>query len=804
PGRAGSIEYAVELFDGATIARLARHFATLLGAIVARPEERIQDLELLTPAERWQLAGEWNAAALPGSTAAEGLHQPFEAQAARTPEAVAVVFGEDRLSYRELDARAGQLADRLRGLGVGPEVLTGIATPRTPEMVVAILAVLKAGGAYVPIDPSYPQERRDFMLEDSGAAVLIGWQGQAEGIVAGTTVVNPSLKRGDRPRLALVSPDSLAYVIYTSGSTGRAKGVAITHRSALALVDWAREAFPRDALHGVLASTSICFDISIFELFVPLAVGGKVILVENALALPHLNEEVTLVNTVPSAMTELIGQVPPSVKIVNLAGEPLSRHLVQQLPEAEVRNLYGPSEDTTYSTWCRVEKQGKPSIGRPLPGTRACVVDRGLRPVPCGVVGELCLGGAGLARGYLARPALTAERFIPDVGGERLYRTGDLVRTLPDGRLDFLGRIDHQVKIRGFRIELGEIEAVLASHEAVAAVVVVARDQRLVAYVVGETGELRSFLAERLPGYMVPSVFVSLEALPLLPNGKVDRRALPEPEGPTETAGYVAPRNPAEEVLAGIWSEVLGVERVGVHDDFFALGGHSLLATRVVSRVSRIFGRTLPVASLFDAPELAAFAARVAAADEGLPPLVPGDDRSVTSFAQERLWFLDQLDPGSATYNMPTAVRLRGALDPALLERGLNVIVARHEVLRTRFAEVDGRPRPVAGAVELRLPLVDLSGLATPAPETERLTASAARQVFCLSEGPLLAARLLRLGPDEHVFLLTLHHVVADGWSLGVLVRELAACYEGRTLPTLPVQYADFARWQRQWLAGDV
>ncbi|MCP4657358.1 MAG: amino acid adenylation domain-containing protein, partial [bacterium] len=814
-GLAGAIEYAVELFDTSTIARLARHFENLLDAIVARPEERIENLELLAAAERWQLAGEWNVAPVPAATAEEGLHQPFEAQVRRTPEAVALVFDDQRLSYGELDARADRLAERLRGLGVGPEVLVGIATPRTPELVVAILAVLKAGGAYVPIDPSYPQERREFMLEDSGATVLLeaGWQGQAEGIVDGTTVVIPSHKRGDRPRLALVSPDALAYVIYTSGSTGRAKGVAITHRSALALVDWAREAFARDALHGVLASTSICFDISIFELFVPLSIGGKVILAENALALPQLDAraEVTLINTVPSAMAELVDQVPASVKIVNLAGEPLSRHLVQQIPVADVRNLYGPSEDTTYSTWCRVEEEGKPSIGRPLPGTSAWVVDRGLRPVPVGVPGELCLGGPGLARGYLARPALTAERFIPDPAdaGERLYRTGDLVRYLPDGRLDFLGRIDHQVKIRGFRIELGEIEVVLASHPAVTAAVVLAQDQRLVAYVVGETAELRGFLAERLPGYMVPAAFVALEKLPLLPNGKVDRaalgrRALPAPEGRAETESYMPPRTPAEEVLAGIWSEVLGVDQVGIYDDFFALGGHSLLATRVLSRIRRAFGSEPALSDFFDAPRIAELAMRITGAPQAEAPIttVPRGEPLPASFAQQRLWLLHQLEPWNPEYHMPAAVAVDGPLDVALLARDLDEIVRRHETLRTHFGERGGEengspvqvidpPRPQA------LPVIDLTALPADRRDDElrRLRAEDAVRLFDLARGPLLRTTLLRLDREQHVFLLNQHHVVSDGWSLGLLIRELA----GRR-PALPVQYADFAVWQRRWL----
>ena len=514
----------------------------------------------------------------------------------------------------------------------------GVCLERTPELLVSLLAVLKAGGAYVPLDPRYPQARLELMLEDSGARVVIGEEAAQErlGSWRGEWV------RLDRERESLaaesagapwsgVTAGNLAYLIYTSGSTGRPKGVAIEHASAWALAAWAREAFPAETFDGVLASTSVCFDLSVFEIFVPLAWGGRLVLAADALELPGLVDcAVRLVNTVPSAMTELVrlGALPGSVRVVSLAGEPLKRTLADALYALgveQVYNLYGPSEDTTYSTGSRVlpDEAKPPAIGRPLPGTRSYVADPDLRPVPLGTSGELLLGGAGLARGYLGRPELTAERFIPDPWsgepGARLYRTGDRVRYRVDGELEFLGRLDHQVKVRGFRIELGEIESALLGRPGVRDAVVLARedtpgDRRLVAYVVGEAEgpELRRALGERLPEYMVPSSLVFLEALPLTPNGKVDRKALPAPERGGRDSGHVEPRTPVEKELAAIWSVVLGIENIGLHDNFFELGGHSLLATQVMARVRESFGVAgIPLRSLFQKPTLGELALAV-------------------------------------------------------------------------------------------------------------------------------------------------------------------------------------------------
>ena len=855
-GLAGTLEVSTDLFAPATGERWLGHLATLLRGAVDDPGASLAGLPLLSAAERAQILGDWSGAgvALPAEEGEElCLGDLVAAQAARTPHAQAVVgwgrSGEVRLTYVDLMVRADRLAGRLRALGVGPEVRVGVCLDRTPTLVVELLGVLRAGGAYVPLDPVYPQERLELLLRDSGAAVLVTETGLVErcgvfgGVVVevdrtdrtdGTDRSRSSLPAGEAP-LPGALPGNLGYLIYTSGSTGVPKAVAVAQKSAMARVRWALGAFSPEELAGVLFSTSVCFDLSVFELFVPLAAGGKVLVAANALALPDLPfaSEVTLVNTVPSAMAELArgGGFPASVCTVNLAGEPLQGALVDAvyaLPGVRrVLNLYGPSEDTTYSTWEVVPpvRQGEPRIGRPLPGTRAYVLDPAGNPVPPGMPGELLLGGAGLARGYLGRPELTAERFVPDpfvdpsdASGGRLYRTGDLARWLPDGRLEYLGRIDRQVKIRGFRIELGEIEAALVRLPGVTAAAVVPRaGTSLIAFVVGdETAALRPALRLTLPEHLVPSAFLALPELPLTPNGKIDRRALEKlahDPVPVDGGGWVAPRTPTEELLAALWGEVLGRERVGVHDSFFDLGGHSLLATRLASRVRATFGRDLPLGRLFAAPTVAAVARLLDAARAGGADAVPivavprGADLPL-SFAQERLWFLDRLQPG-AVYNLPLALRLRGALDTARLGRAFGAIAARQEALRTVFVERDGEPaqriRPPAPAEDWPLPVVDLSALGAGGEATAAgLAAASALFPFDLAAGPLLRTTLLRLGGAEHLLLLEMHHIVSDGWSLGVLLAELAAFYGGTAerLPVLPVQPADVAVWQRGWLRG--
>jgi amino acid adenylation domain-containing protein len=850
----GGLNYSVELFDGVTIERLTGHLEILLAAAVADPGQRMSGLLLLTAAERHQLL-EWNdtVAAFPRASC---LHELIAEQVRRTPEAVAVVCRGEALRFRELEERANRLAHRLRGWGAGPEVCVAICLERSLDLVVALLGVLKAGGVYVPLDPAYPHERLAFTLADAGAPVLL----TQESLLG----VLPELPAGRGPRVACidrmredltgvpadapasgVGPSNLAYLIYTSGSTGRPKAVAIQHESAVVLMRWARHVFSDEELSGVLASTSICFDLSVFELFVPLCHGGCVILAGSALELAGLPEaaSVTLVNTVPSALAELVrlGALPGFLRTVCLAGEPLPRSLVEQLylcsSVGRVLNLYGPSEDTTYSTFTVVPRGALPTIGRPVSGTRAHVLGPSLSPCPVGVPGDLHLAGHGLARGYLNRPELTAQSFVPDPfavePGDRLYRTGDLVRSRPDGELEFLGRVDHQVKIRGFRIEPGEIEAVLSGHPAVRHTVVVpwmeeAGVGRLIAYVTSadadlEISELRRFLTERLPGFMVPSAFVTLAELPLTPNGKVDRRALPAPgrsAAVLEASGEI-PCTAVEEMVAAVWEQVLKVAPVGRLDNFFEIGGHSLLAIRVLSRIREAFGVEVAVRRLFEEPTVEGLAEAVEAAlraREGtrMPPPIerlPRPGELPLSFAQQRLWFIEQLEPGSPAYTLSGAVRLRGNLEVAALERSFTEIVRRHEALRARFTEVEGRPvQSISPDLHPGFPVADLSFL----PEGEResavrrLVAAEAVRPFDLGRGPLLRLLLLRLGEGEHVLVLAMHHIVSDAWSLQVLLRELCDLYPalaaGRpsSLPELPVQYADFAAWQRRWLSGEV
>ncbi|HEX9987857.1 MAG TPA: amino acid adenylation domain-containing protein [Chloroflexia bacterium] len=870
-GLAGRLEYSTDLFDDTTIARMSGHFTTLLESIVSDPDRAISQLPLMAQEERRQLLVEWNDTQSATPIPWQCIHELVEQQVERTPGAVAASFKGEEWTYRQLNSRANRLARHLRELGVGPEVPVGVCVERSLSMVAALLGVLKAGGAYVPLDPAYPQDRLAFMLADSQAPVLLTQQGLAGQLPEhGATVVYldgwwEGAGEEDEVNLASgVKPDSLAYILYTSGSTGRPKGVSIEHKSAIALIVWATQLYTPEELSRVLASTSISFDLSVFELFVTLSCGGRVVLVENALHLPSLapGEYVTLVNTVPSAIAELLRTdgVPASVRVVNLAGEPLQQTIVQQLyervPGCRVFNLYGPTEDTTYSTFALMEKGSArlPHIGRPIANSQVYLLDRLMQPVPVGVPGELYMGGAGLARGYLKRPDLTAERFVPNpfvsteyrvpstesitnyelritnaVGGERLYKTGDMAAYLPDGNIQFLGRLDHQVKLRGFRIELGEIEAVLRQHFAVRDAVLMVRedvggDKRLVAYVVAgqaiTPADLRGYLREHVPEYMVPSAFVLLEKLPLTPNGKLDRRALPAPElDRGDGREYVAPRGPVEEALVGIWASVLGVERVGVHDNFFELGGHSLLATQALSRVRDVLHVEIPLRRIFETPTVAKLGESVEAALKGgsAAPAPPVQRMQRTgdlplSFAQQRLWFLDQWMPASAAYTIPVVMRLDGPLDEDALKASINAIVGRHEALRTTFEVVGDRPTQViAPTLDVALPLVDLSSLPGEArqAEAQRRVREEAQRPFDLARGPLLRANLLRLGEREHLLVLVMHHIVSDGWSMGVLTQELAELYrafaagEKPYLHDLPVQYADYALWQREWLQGE-
>ncbi len=857
-------EFNVDLFDAATVERLLGHLRNLLAGAVADPARAVGELDLLSPAERAELlaAGEGPAAAL-ADAGVQSLVALVAAQAERTPEALAVTAGELRWTYRELQARAGALAASLRAMGLPPEARVGVALDRSPDLVATLLGVLAAGAAYVPVDPAYPLERSLAVLEDAGIAALIAHPEPAERFAsavaglgvpiivlpAGSAAPDAPLPGGGVRPAAALSPDRLAYVLYTSGSTGRPKGVQVSHGALAAFLLAMRRRPGFTAGDTLLAVTTIAFDIAGLELFLPLVSGGTVAIADRATAA----DPVLLLAALRAGGATVLQATPATWRMLVEAGwegepritalcggEALPRDLAAAVAarSAALWNLYGPTETTIWSSVAMVgEGEGEVPLGEAIAGTSLRLVDRAGNMVPLGVAGELLIGGAGVARGYLGRPDLTAERFVPDPfagrPGARLYRTGDLVRRRPSGALEFLGRLDHQVKIRGHRIEPGEIEAALLRHpgvrEAVVAAVAAkgAGGPRLVAYVVPAaerrpgSPELRAWLAGLLPEYMVPGAFVTLESLPRTPNGKVDRRALPVPafEAAGGGAATGAAGDPVAELLAQIFAQVLDRSAVGSGDDFFELGGHSLLATRVVSRIRSVLGRELPVAELFKHPTPARLSAALAAmASPGLPPLpqVLAGERgaeSPLSFPQQRLWFLDRLEPGHPVYNMAHAVRLRGPFAPAALAAALDRMVARHEALRTTFTDRGGRPvQVVAPRLAMTLPCVDLRALPPARREREqaRLVREEARRAFDLERGPLLRLLALRAADGEHAVVLVMHHIVGDGWSMGVLLGELEAGYNaavgglgaaGAPLPPpLALQYSDFSSWQQRHL----
>ncbi len=871
-------EYSTDLFDRTTIERLTEHYLILLGSALKTPELRLEDLTLLSPGELQQVLIEWSGesgepgGALPDRQGA-ALPELFAASAAARPEAVAASCEDALLTWQTLARQAHQLAHHLRRLGIGPESRVGLYLERSLELPVGILGILAAGGAYLPVDPHYPTERVQYMLQDAGASVVLTTAGLALGLPVGCTAVSL-----DRDRLAAepttrptvkLWPENLAYLIYTSGSTGQPKGTLISHHNVVRLLRATTPWYDFGPADVWTLFHSAAFDFSVWEMWGALAFGGRLVVVpywvsrspESFLEL-LATERVTVLNQTPSAFRQLIplaAQQPTEVRALRaviFGGEALQVAALadwfQTFGETRPRliNMYGITETTVHVTYCPLERSVTGQswvspIGIGIADLTLRVLGAQGELQPLGVVGELHVGGEGVCRGYLGRPALTASRLIPDrwgtTGGSRLYRTADLVRWLADGRLQYFGRLDFQVKIRGFRLELGEIEARLLQHPGVREAVVVVRadaavlggEPRLVAYWVGPAGaaeatgatgpsglELRAFLARKLPEYMVPADYVALTALPLSPNGKVDRRALPVPASSGESlAAVVLPRNPPEELLAGIWSELLGREVIGIHDNFFELGGHSLLATQVIARVRVRFGVELLLADFFLQPTIAGLTAAVAAAQQtGAPPLVPQPREGdlPLSFAQERLWFLDQLLPQKEVYNLLWPLSFTGQLDPSALAWALGEIVRRHEALRTTFSSREGRPLqvvqawPMTGWTAPFLPLVDLSALRLPEAEAQHLRQIEASWPFDLSCGPLLRTTLLRLGREVHHLLLSVHHIASDGWSMGVLVRELGVLYaaarsgQPSPLPALPLQYADYAQWQRQWLTGEV
>jgi amino acid adenylation domain-containing protein/FkbH-like protein len=849
-------EFSTDLFDKATIERMLGHFENLLQSITLHPDRRISELELLDEAERRQIIAGFNDTAVDYGTG-NCLHQFFEAQVERTPDAPALVCEGREWTYRELNVRANQLAHHLRRLGVQPDDLVGVCAHRSLEMVVALYGIVKAGGAYVPLDPDYPRERVAFMLEDSQPKVLLTQEELREtlpdfsgrvlcldrdwGTIASESQANPPLVNNGQ---------HAAYAIYTSGSTGKPKGVVNIHQAIVNRLLWMQQTYGLEPDDRVLQKTPYSFDVSVWEFFWPLMTGATLVMArpeghkDPAYLLDVIAaQKITTLHFVPS-MLQIFLQTDGlercrSLRRVFCSGEALPFEVQQKFFDkcnAELHNLYGPTEAAVDVTFWPCRKDYARSIvpiGRPIANTQIYLLDRQLQPVPIGVPGELHIGGVGLARGYLNRPELTAEKFIPDPfsarSGARLYKTGDLARYLPDGTIEYLGRIDHQVKLRGFRIELGEIEATLDRHPSVEQSVVIVREdqpglRQLVAYLLPARGtapaedELRTHLKKSLPEFMTPSAFVVMDAFPLTSSGKVNRRILPPPEITHAKRASVPPATPVEREVKSVWAEVLHRPEIGRDDDFFALGGHSLLAAQVISRLRRRFGVDLPLRAIFEAPVLASLATRIeqlksAGRQTALPPLkkVPRDRVPPLSFAQQRLWFLDQLEPGSPLYNIPCALRISSRVDAGRLQRSLELLAARHETLRTTFPAANGEPRlHIAEGAPIPVAVTDLGDLEPGDRHTrlQHMLAAETKRPFDLAQGPLLRVSLLQLGPEEFVLLLVIHHIISDRWSVRVLLRELFQAYASLSsgssseLPPLPVQYADFAAWQREMLNG--
>ena len=861
----GSLTYKTDLFDRATIDRLLGNWQVLLQAIADAPETPVNRLPLLTPAEQQQQLVEWNQTQTE-THLEQCIHQLFAQQVKLTPNALAVVAQKQQLTYRELNARANQLAHYLQSFGVKPDELVAICLPRTADAVVSILGVLKAGAAYLFIDPKFPTSGIEFRLQDAGSRILI--TDSAIAAQHSTLAIKHQIyldrEAKNLATYSTTNPTSaskttnLVYAIYTSGSTGKPKGVAVEHRQ---LVNYVRGVITRLDLtqaHSFATVSTFAADLGNTVVFPALCTGGCLHIITEecssnakSFAAYCRQHPIDCLKIVPSHLETLMGVAEtydflPQSHLI-LGGEASNWQLIgkiQQInPQCQIFNHYGPTETTvgvlTYQispSDCDLARAIVP-LGKPLPNTQVYVLNADLQPVPVGVPGELHIGGAGLARGYLNRSDLTATKFITasltDNLKTKLYKTGDLVRYRRDGNLEFLGRIDNQVKLRGFRLELGEIEAVLTRHPQIRKTVVLVRedqpgDKRLVAYMVTRqepprNSDLRSFLQEYLPNYMVPAAFVFLDTIPLTPNGKVDRRALPAPDTSKiqMDAEYVPPSNPTEELLATIWAEILNTNRIGINDNFFELGGHSLLATRVISKCCQALGVEISLQLLFEKPTIAALAQTIARYQQGsdsaqYQTISPREqcDRIPLSFAQQRLWFLDRLEPNSSFYNMPHAVRLSGELNLEVLQQALDAIVVHHEIIRTNYrSDRQGNPSQVIAVPQsVELSIFDLQQYRAEERETQvqKLLQQQSQRPFDLASDMMLRGSLLRLAPQEHILLLVMHHIASDGWSMGILWQQLTQLYQAflakrpHPLKTSPIQYADYAVWQREWLSGAV
>ncbi|MDP4099934.1 MAG: non-ribosomal peptide synthetase DhbF [Bacillota bacterium] len=830
-----------EVYSESDIKLHQQRILQLLQTASAGEDMLIGQMELLLPEEKEKVISKWNETAK--SEKLVSLQDMFEKQAVLTPERIALMCDDIQVNYRKLNEEANRLARLLIEKGIGPEQFVALALPRSPEMVASMLGVLKTGAAYLPLDPEFPADRISYMLEDAKPSCIITTEEIAASLpddlavpelVLDQAVTQEIIKRySPENQDVSVSLDHPAYIIYTSGSTGRPKGVVVTQKSLSNFLLSMQEAFSLGEEDRLLAVTTVAFDISALELYLPLISGAQIVIAKKetirepqALAQMIENFDINIMQATPTLWHALVTSEPEKLRglRVLVGGEALPSGLLQALQDlhCSVTNLYGPTETTIWSAAAFLEEglKGVPPIGKPIWNTQVYVLDNGLQPVPPGVVGELYIAGTGLARGYFHRPDLTAERFVADPygpPGTRMYRTGDQARWRADGSLDYIGRADHQIKIRGFRIELGEIDAVLANHPHIEQAAVVVRedqpgDKRLAAYVVADaaidTAELRRYMGASLPDYMVPSAFVEMDELPLTPNGKLDRKALPAPDFSTSVSDR-APRTPQEEILCDLFAEVLGLARVGIDDSFFELGGHSLLAARLMSRIREVMGAELGIAKLFDEPTVAGLAAHLDLAQSARPALQRAErpEKIPLSFAQRRLWFLHCLEGPSPTYNIPVAVRLSGELDQGLLKAALYDLVCRHESLRTIFPESQGTSYQHILDADRACPELHVTEIAEK--ELSDRLAEAVRYSFDLAAEPAFRAELFVIGPDEYVLLLLVHHIVGDGWSLTPLTRDLGTAYAARCHGRSPewaplaVQYADYALWQQELLGNE-
>ena len=850
----GEFEFNTALFDQSTIERLAQRLVRALRAVVAQPELALEQLPLVDESERRLLLEQWNATAIEFPT--DCMAALVEQQVARTPTAQAVRLFEQQLSYAQLNARANQLAHALRARGVGPKVLVGVCMERSLDLVVGLLAVIKAGGAYVPLDPQYPRERLALMLADAHAPLVLTQAHLVAPVVAAApnacqvlaidTDDHLSAGQPDTNPAPVNSPEDPAYVIFTSGSTGHPKAVLIPHRAMTNHKHWIARALAIGSDARILQKTTISFDASVWEFFTPLMVGAPVLLARpgdqrDMAALLRTVRDLGITHLVmaPSAARALLAE--PALELCTClryllcGGEALDRNLAREyqrrMPWLTIGNFYGPSETTEDSTFFEVprpiEGNGTVSIGRPIANTRCYVLDARMQLQPIGVIGELYIAGAGVTLGYLDRPEATAERFLDDPfhPNARMYRTGDLARYRMDGNLEFIGRADGQIKLRGYRIELGEIEAALLQCEGVTQTAVVLREDRpghprLVAYVIGmqlDAAAIKAMLRQRLPDYMVPSAIVELRELPLMPNGKLDRRRLPAPDDGAQAGASAAPQTASQRMLAALWAEVLDTDRFGIDDSFFDLGGHSLLTTQVVSRLRERHGVDLPLRAMFDHPTIAALAALIDQTRDASHTVPTGAPQPIVrvardtpvpaSFSQRRMWLIQQFDPAAAAaYNVPISIRLRGALDHDALHRAFDLVVRHHEAFKTTFIAIDGEPMQRIGALQpADIELLDLRAFdhAERHARAQSLFSERAARAFDLEHGPLHRISLVRLDQEEHAVLWVMHHAITDNWSVALLVRELALAYDALcrhdepALEPVPVEYADYASWQR-------